>query len=79
MADKKLRYLRKQAHFYFDQLHLTGIMSKKQAYAWLADVLQLPPEKVHIGYFGDYYCQQVIQQARKVLQENQYRFVSGGI
>ena len=79
MADKQLRYLRKQAHHYFDQLHTTGIMTKQQAYAWLADVLQLPRQQVHIGYFGDYYCQQVIRQAQKVLRENQYRLVSGGV
>ena len=79
MADKQLRYLRKRAHQYFDQLYTTGIMTKKQAYAWLADVLQLPPQQVHIGYFGDYYCQQVIRQAQKVLQENQYRLVPGGV
>ena len=79
MANHELRTLRRTAHHYFDQLHTTGIMSKQQAYAWLADVLQLPRQQVHIGYFGDYYCQQVIRQAQKVLRENQYRMVSGGV
>ena len=30
MADKQLRYLRKRAHQYFDQLYTTGIMTKNR-------------------------------------------------
>lgn len=68
LANKELRTLRRKAHFHFDQLYSTGLMSREEAYEWLAAQLMLPMEKAHIGQLGPYYCQQVIDESKKLLQ-----------
>jgi len=68
MANGSLRALRNEAHRYFDRLHLTGIMSRKQAYQWLAGMIQAPQSQTHIGYLGEYYCNQVIKESKKLLE-----------
>jgi len=67
LADQKLRALRKTAHDHFDKLHMTGLMSKDEAYAWLAGILQSPRSQAHIGYLSEYYCQQVIDESQRLL------------
>ena len=70
MANKKLRTLRKTAHEYFDQLYQSGLMDKQEAYQWLANLISAPLSEAHIGYLGEYYCQVVIDECRKLLQRN---------
>lgn len=67
MANPELRSLRRTAHYYFDQLHESGIMSKQDAYQWLADLICAPLSRAHIGYLGEYYCKLVIEESRKIL------------
>ncbi len=67
MADKKLRALRKEAHEYFDQLYQSGLMTKQEAYHWLAYLLSAPISQAHIGYLGEYYCRVVIEECKKQL------------
>ena len=67
LADHRLRKLRKEAHDSFNKLYLTGAMTKDQAYAWLADMIQGPRSQAHIGYLREYYCEQVIQQSKAIL------------
>lgn len=67
LADPELRKLRREAHYYFDQLHTTGFMTKEEAYCWLSGVVCAPKDKAHIGYLGEYYCRQVITESRKLL------------
>lgn len=67
LANQELRSLRRTAHNYFDRLYKTGIMSKQDAYLWLSDLLQSPLSEAHIGYLGEYYCKQVIEESRKIL------------
>lgn len=67
MANRKLRALRKTAHDYFDQLYQSGLMGKQEAYQWLAQLIDAPLSEAHIGYLGEYYCQQVIEECRKLL------------
>lgn len=67
LANKELRTLRRKAHFHFDQLYETGFMSREDAYEWLSATLGLPMEKAHIGQLGPYYCQQVIDESKKLL------------
>lgn len=69
LANHELRTLRRTAHQYFDQLYLSGMMSKQDAYQWLADLLSAPLSKAHIGYLGEYYCKVVIEESRKMLQK----------
>ncbi len=67
MAGPELRKMRTEAHRYFNQIYLSGIMSKDDAYAWLADVLGATKSQAHIGYLGDYYCQVVIEKSKELL------------
>ena len=79
----KLRQLRYAAHREFNKLYQSGLMSKRDAYQWLAMTVQAPMAHAHIGHLGEYYCQVVIDESRKLLQErmeqqNKLRKVSGG-
>lgn len=67
LANRELRSLRREAHRYFDRLYLSGMMSKEQAYEWLARLIQAPMSQAHIGYLGEYYCRQVIDASRTML------------
>lgn len=81
LANQELRALRKIAHSYFDRLYKTGIMSKQDAYRWLSDLLQAPLSEAHIGYLGEYYCKQVIEESKKILnrhrQQSERRVCAG--
>ena len=68
MANGQLRALRRTAHRYFDQLHQSGYMSKKEAYRWLAATISAPLSQAHIGYLGEYYCRQVISRSKAFLE-----------
>ena len=76
LADHRLRKLRKEAHDSFNRLYLTGAMTKDQAYAWLAGMIQAPRSQAHIGYLREYYCEQVIKQSKAILA-NRQRALSG--
>ncbi len=71
LANHELRSLRRTAHHYFDQLHLSGYMSKQDAYQWLADLIMAPLSEAHIGHLGEYYCKLVIEESRKLLDRSQ--------
>ena len=71
LANRKLRMLRNEAHHQFDQLYRSGSMSKQDAYLRLADLLQMPLSKAHIGYLGEYYCNEVIAESKKLLDMHQ--------
>ncbi|MCL2343141.1 MAG: DUF3268 family zinc-finger domain-containing protein [Firmicutes bacterium] len=68
LANGRLRALRRAAHQYFDRLYLTGIMSRNESYEWLAAMLQAPLSQAHIGYLGEYYCNQVIEESKRMLE-----------
>ncbi len=69
LADSNLRRLRYLAHNQFDRLHQSGRMTRKEAYRWLAHVTQSPAGHAHIGHMGAYYCQVVIRESKKLLQD----------
>jgi len=86
LANHKLRTLRRTAHHYFDQLYRSGMMSKQDAYQWLADLICAPLSEAHIGYLGEYYCKQVIEESRKLLEQrnskrkgHSFREIGGGV
>lgn len=60
LANKPLRELRYRTHAHFDQIWQAGIMSRKDAYAWLAAELGLKVRDTHIGMFDVAMCQKVI-------------------
>lgn len=69
LANAELRSMRQSAHHHFGKLYATGLMSKTDAYAWLADRVWLPRQKAHIGHFSEYYCQLVIDESKRLLSE----------
>ena len=64
LAGPKLRQLRYAAHREFNKLYQSGLMSKRDAYQWLAMTVQAPMAHAHIGHLGEYYCQVVIDESR---------------
>lgn len=66
LANAKLRALRGVAHQHFDRLHKSGLMTKAEAYTWLAYMLQSPLAQAHIGYLSEYYCELVISESKKL-------------
>ena len=71
LATPELRRLRYEAHQQFDQLHRSGMMTRQQAYRWLAYMVQAPMAHAHIGHLGEYYCKVVIRESRRLLAKYQ--------
>jgi len=77
LADPELRRKRILAHQVFDSIWKNGVMSRNQAYHWLADTLCLNERQTHIAQFGTYLCDRVIEESQKVLRQNHlYRQVA---
>ena len=68
MANSSLRALRSEAHKHFDLLFQTGLMTRDESYCWLAAKLQAPLSQAHIGRLSEYYCNQVILESKKMLE-----------
>ena len=66
-ANGALRALRDKTHKEFDKIHKTGIMCRKDAYAWLAGMLNIPMSETHIGDFSEYYCNRTIEESKKLI------------
>lgn len=64
LADEETRRARCTAHNAFDQLWRSGLMKRREAYAWLAKALELPPEECHISWFGAETCERVTKLAQ---------------
>lgn len=80
LANRELRALRRAAHHYFDQLYRSGMMSREDAYQWLAQWISAPLSEAHIGHLGEYYCRKVIEESQKLLQkykDKQKRLLAG--
>ena len=79
LAAPELRRLRYEAHQQFDQLHKSGLMTRQEAYRWLAYMVQAPMSHAHIGHLGEYYCKVVIQESKKLLDQQRRATVSGEV
>ena len=73
MANQELRILRRTAHHYFDRLHTSGLMSREEAYLWLAEQISAPLSEAHIGHLGEYYCKEVIRKSKEMLARQEQR------
>lgn len=73
LANPQLRRKRIEAHQAFDSIWKNGVMSRNQAYRWLSCTLCLTESQTHIAQFGDYMCDRVIEESRKVLLQNHLR------
>jgi len=67
MADGELRALRKEVHDAFNQLYLSKMMSRDDAYRWLSDMLQASQSQAHIGNLTEYYCRKVIEESKRLM------------
>ena len=70
LANGDLRHLRIVAHRKFDLIWQKGVMSRQQAYRWMADFFCIPLREAHIGQFSEYRCQELIRKCDVVLQKN---------
>lgn len=75
LANERLRCLKSEAHKQFDPIWKSGLMSRKDAYKWLADMLKIDLDDCHIGMFDIKMCQKVIHLCGKQDNEviNEYR------
>ncbi len=67
LANAKLRAMRLEAHKLLDKIQNKGIMTKNECYQWIANTIMAPLSQAHIGYLGEYYCQIVIDECKKLL------------
>ena len=72
--ETKNRQKRIQAHRIFDQIWQQGILSKPEAYRWVADKFCLTDKQAHIGQFSNYMCDQLIRESADVLKNNHIPF-----
>ena len=70
LANADLRHKRIETHRLFDAIWKNGILSRKDAYRWLQDIFSLSSNQAHIGEFSDYRCDCLMDECRKVLQNN---------
>lgn len=64
LADAKTREARKKCKVPF--LHLTGKISRKEAYKKLAEKLGIETEECHFGWFDAVMCEKAAQAAREI-------------
>ena len=61
LAKKDLRKLRQQVHHMFDPLWKNGSRTRNEAYAWLAERMNLPKEKTHVAMFSESQCKMALK------------------
>ena len=62
VADEALRALRSRAHGLFDPLWKDGTKTRAEAYAWLAELLDLEPRAAHIAMLSTEQCTRLIDE-----------------
>ena len=67
LANKRLRWKRREAHDALERLWLTGLMSKAEAYRYLQIQLGIPADDAHIGKFSEYRCGEVIRICKDMI------------
>lgn len=70
LANGDLRHKRIETHRLFDAIWKNGVFSRKEAYRWMQDTFSLNSSQAHIGQFSDYRCDCLMDECRKVLQNN---------
>ncbi len=81
LANKELRYWKKRAHFFFDQLWQKAIAqgrTKRQArldaYTWLSEELRIDFDHCHIGMFSILDCKKVEVVCKPYCKEKEYKY-----
>lgn len=60
LANAELRTWKQRAHAAFDPLWRSGLLTRREAYAWASQALSIPPEETHIGMFDVEQCKRLI-------------------
>jgi len=68
LANKELRYWKKQAHLYFDVLWKSGKMRRSKAYWWLSNELGIRKKYTHIGMFSVETCKRVVELSKEKIK-----------
>lgn len=70
---KNFETYKHKAHFYFDKIWKTKLMTREEAYGWLSEKLELTNDKTHFGLMNNmkcteaiYYCQQLLNDIRRL-------------
>jgi hypothetical protein len=66
LATPQQRQLRQQVHLRFDALWRSQLLTRQEAYDWLAKQLSLSIEAAHIGLFDEVQCQTVLALMEKL-------------
>lgn len=61
LANEELRTWKQLAHSNFDPLWKSGRMKRRDAYAWLAEQMNLDFKSCHIGMFNVEQCKDVVR------------------
>lgn len=61
LANANLRRWREKAHKQFDELWKARRMTRKQAYCWLAEAMDLPEAKTHFAEFDEQQCEKAVE------------------
>jgi hypothetical protein len=56
LANAPLRELRKKCHSKFDELWKSGEFTRREAYHWLHEAMELSKRQAHIAKFDDMQC-----------------------
>lgn len=64
LANKRLRALKSVAHVSFDPFWKEHLMHRREAYAKLAQEMNIPIESCHIGMFNEEQCEEVARICR---------------
>lgn len=62
MANEELRKARRAAHAAFDPFWRSGRMRRREAYAKLSGLMNLPKDRAHIAMFDVEQCRMVVEQ-----------------
>ena len=65
LADQVTKDARKRAHEAFDPIWKTKQMKRTEAYAWLAEKLDIERWRCHISWFDVSYCDQVVRLCKQ--------------
>lgn len=61
LADRRLRWLRRDAHEALDQFCKKQNKDRSDGYLWLGTQFGIPAEDAHIGKFSEFRCKEVIR------------------
>ena len=61
LAKEELRVLRMKAHHSFDSLWKKWGITRREAYVYLQNLMDMTPEQAHIGRFNEHECQKLLK------------------